>query len=31
MQLAVASWVASICFFVGGIAVATFLYAVLAR
>lgn len=31
MQLAVASWVASICFFVGGIAVATFLYAVLAH
>jgi len=31
MQLAVASWVASICFFVGGIAVATVLYAVLAR
>ena len=30
MQLAVASWVAAICFFVGGIAVATFLYAVLA-
>jgi uncharacterized protein len=28
MQLSVASWVASICFFVGGIAVATFLYAV---
>jgi len=30
MQLAVASWVAAICFFVGGIAVATFMYAVLA-
>jgi hypothetical protein len=30
MQLAVASWVAAICFFVGGIAVATFIYAVLA-
>ncbi len=30
MQLAVASWVAAICFFAGGIAVATFLYAVLA-
>jgi len=30
MQLAVSSWVASICFFAGGIAVATFLYAVLA-
>ncbi|MCK9357333.1 MAG: YeeE/YedE family protein, partial [Dehalococcoidia bacterium] len=30
MQLAVSSWVAAICFFVGGIAVATFLYAVLA-
>lgn len=29
MQLAVASWVAAICFFVGGIAVATFVYAVL--
>jgi uncharacterized protein len=28
MQLSVASWVAAICFFVGGIAVATFLYAV---
>jgi uncharacterized protein len=30
MQLAAASWVAAICFFVGGIAVATFLYAVVA-
>ena len=30
MQLAVSSWVASICFFAGGIAVATLLYAVLA-
>ena len=30
MQLAVASWVAAICFFVGGIAVATCLYAVIA-
>jgi uncharacterized protein len=30
MQLSVASWVAAICFFVGGIAVATFLYAVVA-
>jgi uncharacterized membrane protein YedE/YeeE len=28
MQLAVASWIAAICFFVGGIAVATILYAV---
>jgi len=28
MQLAVASWVAAICFFVGGIVVATILYAV---
>ncbi len=30
MQLAISSWVASICFFAGGIAVATLLYAVLA-
>lgn len=30
MQMAVSSWVAAICFFVGGIAVATFLYAVVA-
>lgn len=30
MQLSVASWVAAICFFIGGIATATFLYAVLA-
>ncbi|MBN1152000.1 MAG: YeeE/YedE family protein [Dehalococcoidia bacterium] len=30
MQMAVSSWVAAICFFVGGIAVATLLYAILA-
>lgn len=30
MQMAVASWVASICFFAGGIAVATLLYSILA-
>lgn len=30
MQMSVASWIAAICFFVGGIAVATILYAVLA-
>ncbi len=30
MQLGVASWIAAMCFFVGGIAVATFLYAVVA-